>query len=386
MTLQEIERSYDPERLLKKLTEQSHEDLLSGKTRDYAFGKFAFDLHALWRQAGAQGRSETFLKDLLEASKTIEADLPEPLKKSGETVFEKQQPSLAEAIRETAKRLLFCERLLKNLPPSVIGVILGGSISYGPFYNVREEPDSSDLDIFFIVGQEFFQGDHAQHVIAEDRGFRRSTCDDFALRSRIFQRLWNEGKADLISLKSPIDDYLASIKVFPRETFIKEFDTELGDMIQADEDAVALVRDYKQGPYARTYLNTIFPRYNFSHRPYDFRLTEEYPPEGGAIVNLPATIISDGHLYTGQHHNHIIPSFDVEYDTDGSITTSIDHFKKHLKQRFEVERKRALDPSQLEFINCSDRRPILSPQMIELAQRTIDSIAYPPSNSEYIGK
>ncbi|KKS41654.1 MAG: hypothetical protein UV61_C0006G0006 [Candidatus Gottesmanbacteria bacterium GW2011_GWB1_43_11] len=376
MKITEIERIYNPNRLLQRLTQNAREDLSTGQTREYIFGRFAFDLYALWRQAREQGKSETFLSGISEASNIMEEDFPEPLKKNGHTLFGKLQPSLGEAIRETAKRLLFFEKLVKNLPPSVTGVILGGSISYGPFYNIRGEPDPSDLDIFFIVAQEFFQEDHGQHLIGEDKGFCRSACDDFALRSRVFQKLCAEGKADMISLKSSIDDYLASIKIFPKGTFIREFDTELGDIIFGDKDAVAIVRDYKQGPYSSTYLNMVFPRYNFLHEPCEFRLTEEYPQEGGAIVNLPATIISNGHLYTGQHHNHIIPNFNVEYDADGSITASIDHFKKHLKQRFEIERKRALDPNQLKFINCSDRMFLFSPQMIELAQRTMDIQVY----------
>lgn len=80
-------------------------------------------------------------------------------------IFDKQQPLLWEAIYETVKRLRFIERFSAQLPEEVAGIICGGSMSYGRFYNIRGGKDPSDIDMFVIVDNEFFHSEDAQREL-----------------------------------------------------------------------------------------------------------------------------------------------------------------------------------------------------------------------------
>lgn len=347
------------------LVEQSYQAFARGETRAQVMGDIAFKLDRSWHREKRRGNGRQFLEELIGSSQTLGELLPEPLRQKGETIQEKEQPALVEAVVETAKRLLFVDRLVTNLPPTVMGVIVGGSLAYGPFYNVRGTPNSSDLDVFYIVSHDFFMGEDPKKAISEQRGFTQESSEDFVRRAHLFPRLRDESKASLLSVKSPVDDYLASIKVIPADTFIDEFDTKLKTVIDIGEDVVLGIKDYKQGPY----FASLYNQFSFLHEPYYFHMDEEYPPEGGAITNLPCIIMVDGHLHTGQHHNHLIPRAQIEYDRNGSTTHAMRQFRRHIYGRLQQERETSDHPEQLELINALDRKPLLSPQMLSYARK-----------------
>lgn len=344
---------------------RSHTAFEQGESRAHVMGEIAFKLDRSWRKEKKHGNGRQFLEELIESASTIEGSLPQPLKQKGENILGKEQPSLVEAVVETAKRLLFVDRLATNLPQSVRGIIVGGSLAYGPFYNVRGMPNSSDLDAFYIVSQDFFTGEDPKKAISEQRGFTQESSEDFARRARLFPSMQAEGKASLLSVKSPVDDYLASIKVMPVDIFIEEFDTKLKRVIDENIDVALGIKDYKQGPY----FASVYNQFSFLHEPYYFHMDEEYPSEGGAVTNLPCIIMADGHLHTGQHHNHLIPRAQIEYDRDGTTTRAMRQFRRHIYGRLQQEREVSDHPEQLELINALDRKPLLSPQMLTYARK-----------------
>lgn len=350
---------------LETLAEQSHTKFEQGQSRPQVMGEIAQKLDRGWGKEKRRGNGRQFLESLIESSVTIEGNLPEPLREKGDTIMGKEQPTLVEAVTETAKRLLFVDRLATNLPPSVMGIIVGGSLAYGPFYNLRGTPDASDLDVFYVVSQDFFVGDDPKKAISEQRGFTPESSEDFARRARIFPSLQAEDRASLLSVKSPVDDYLASIKVIPVDTFVEEFDTGLKAVIEDGADVALGIKDYKQGPY----FASVYNQFSFLHEPYYFHMDEEYPSEGGAITNLPCIIMVDGHMHTGQHHNHLIPRAQIEYDRDGSTTKAMKQFRKHIYGRLQHEREVSEHPEQLELVNALDRKPLLSPQMLIYARK-----------------
>lgn len=352
---------------LEQLVRQTQVDIEGGNGRNFTMGRFAHNLNSAFQVEKSQGNGIGFLEDILDESTKIQSELPTPLREKGETILGKQQPSLVEALQETAKRFLFVDRLIKDLPSTVIGVIVGGSMQYGPFYNIRGTPNSSDLDIFYVVTQDFFKGKDAERTISRQRGFNSNASEDFARRAKIFRKLHSQKKADLLSVKTPVEDYLASVKVLPLETFVNEFDTNLKDVLDSGDDRSVGIKDYKQEPY----FASVYTQYSFLHEPYPFHMDEEYPTEGGSITNLPCIIVLNGHLHTGQHHNHVTPCLEVEYDSQGQTSKAINHFKEYMQKRLNQERSRSTDPTKLEFVNSQDRKPLLSPQIIERARREI---------------
>ncbi|MDD3002577.1 MAG: hypothetical protein PHD49_02875 [Candidatus Shapirobacteria bacterium] len=68
----------------------------------------------------------------------------------------KRQPTLVETIEGTLIRFDKLEKIKSVFKNNVRSIIGGGSMSYGPFYNIRENLDStgsSDIDLIFIVDE-----------------------------------------------------------------------------------------------------------------------------------------------------------------------------------------------------------------------------------------
>ncbi len=65
----------------------------------------------------------------------------------------RRRPTPFEAIAETARRLRDMNRLVELLGPLTMGGVLGGSMSYGRFFNVvgQREGKASDLDFYIIL-------------------------------------------------------------------------------------------------------------------------------------------------------------------------------------------------------------------------------------------
>lgn len=334
------------------------------RSRASTFAEISQNLDRIWLASKERGEGIEFLDSILPQLPSVESDLPPYLRIRGETVYERQQPSLSEAIRETAKRLKFIQRLTSNLPDSVRGVIVGGSLSYGRFYNVRGLPNPSDVDIFVVVDSDFFEKGDGNLLVSVENGFSEQTVEDYSRRTNAFKELYARGEVDLMSIKTLVDDFLASLKILPFETFKNEFDTQLESASGNSESQVVGIRDYKQGAYPiRTFI-----QYNFLHEPFYFEIEESYPVAGGAITTLPLLIVKDDKMYTGQHHNHVIPRMEIEFDRSGNVGDILSRFSSYLKSRYAIEKKRSPGPNDMSFLNCHDRRDILSPYVFGYAK------------------
>lgn len=80
---------------------------------------------------------------------------------------------------------------------------------------------------------------------------------------------------------------------------------------------------------------------------------------------MPAAVFKDGTLYTGDHHNHVIPRFEVYFDSNGEVTNIVNGLALLLKTEFEHEAKIIDNSNNIGFINIMDRLPVLSPQLIK---------------------
>ena len=152
----------------------------------------------------------------------------------------------------------------------------------------------------------------------------------------------------------------------PLEIFKAEFTTNFESVLTSGIDTISSMRDYKQGPYTMP----IFTQYNLKHEPFSYRIAEEHLPDGTAITTIPSVILSNNNLYTGDHHNHFIPRYDIVYDIDGEVETSLQDFHKILKRRVQYEKQMRPDQAaKYEVVNVQDRRSILSPYILQQARR-----------------
>ena len=63
----------------------------------------------------------------------------------------KRQPSLMESLEATPQRYELLNQIRANLGMTAF---YGGSMAYGPFYNVRGGADASDLDVVVVFDEE----------------------------------------------------------------------------------------------------------------------------------------------------------------------------------------------------------------------------------------
>lgn len=331
--------------------------------QNQAVGNLSSLLDNQWKLYKAAGLGNIFLDDLTEGF--AETSLPPLLTKSRPTIINRRQPSFREAVIETIKRLKLINQFDRDVPEEVVGIVLGGSMSYGRFYNIRGGPDSSDIDLFYIVDQDFFQKTDVTKILPPAFGFKPEDLDHLQERVSIFPNLQDE--ADMMSHKLELEDFIVSVKFFPLDIFLGEFLDEPENAMMLNRDAERSAKDYKQEPYPMK----VFTQYNFLHEPLYFTISE-INCRGGVITSIPALMIKDGHFYTGDHHNHALPFFDIMFDKDGSISDILRRYHELLRARCSQEREQSENPGDLLVTNAQSRRSVFSPQILEEAVKKFE--------------
>jgi len=136
----------------------------------------------------------------------------------------KRHPKLVESIEATLVRFSKLEELKKSFGGRIEGIILGGSMSYGPFYNVRENLDrtgGSDIDLILVASLE--QLSKFWDFIEEIKFFSESDKEMFLRRQKHFLQLYDQKIADIFSKKfSSTDlDLEISMHIFPKDVFFE---------------------------------------------------------------------------------------------------------------------------------------------------------------------
>ena len=341
-----------PERLLN----------IEDKNRDIneVVGEAAWILDEQWLEAKKNGQELFFLSLVPNWINTT--SFPCCLTNKRDLIQGKQQPSFVEAVKETVKRLQFFECSLRGLPDSVVGQIAGGSMSYGRFYNIRGGDNPSDIDLITVI-QEDFLDSHTdrEEMFSREKGFDLIESELFMGRMKRFVPLYESGNAQIISHKFKIDGYILSMKIVSFKVFKWEFYDLLHELVRSRQNAQAAILDYKPISYS----NRVSPRNNFFRETFPFFMDEQILSDGEAIISVPAAVFKDETLYTGDHHNHIIPRFEVYFDRDGEVTDVMNRFSSMLRTEFEQEAEMVENRDNIRFINIMDRLPLLSPQLVE---------------------
>jgi len=307
-----------------------------------------------WLRQKAEGKGQNYLEHI-KKQLSNKAALPRVLTRPGLPKQQRRQPSFREAALETAKRLEAISKITEGLPDTVHAVVCGGSMAYGRFFSIRGNPDPSDIDLLYVVEQDFFTNGDIENIFSANRGF--SNVEGLSERAKKFDGLYTRIEADMMSHKLRYDDFLVSAKMFPFSAFKKEY---IDDPLQAFEeghDVHAVVRDYKERPYSTPF----FTQYNFLHEPLPVTITQEVMADGSAITSIPSFIIQDGHFYTGDHHNHVIPAASIEALLDPSVVDILVQFGALLSTRAKHEQMR-YNRSDINVLNVQDRKGVFSPQ------------------------
>ncbi|MDP4000048.1 MAG: hypothetical protein Q8Q11_01295 [bacterium] len=268
-------------------------------------------------------------------------------------VLGKRQPSFLESVLATQERLRVIETLRETLSASCEAVIVGGSMSYGPFYNIRKNIDGlggSDVDIIAVSDGKGFD---------DPERWKLPGVAGFSDRVRTFALLFRNQRANLISQRFDIDGIGVSLHVFPKEEFR---DIMAGQRIKADfEDTVdvdAPVLDYKAAPFERHYSR----QRNFSGQDYFRELGPQESVPGGFVTKFSKYSIRNSELFPGIFQSLISPKFEVYWDSSGDVTDMVKEFECLMRQRFERESK--VNPAA-RFLASHIRFELFSPLVIE---------------------
>lgn len=308
---------------------------------------------------------EELKEDILSFFEENKNSLPGFLTSSYGKELGKRQPGFLESTEETIKRFIYAEKFKEYLKSEIKGMIIGGSLSYGPFYNVRKKLDetgSSDVDLIILVDNEFFDKKVTKFLNIDF--FTTLEKESFLERISKFKILREAGVADIISQKFFIKDggFDFSLHVFDQIFFKRMVGGEFRNNLKKSKDGIFKIKDFK----AESFTHKTCHLNSFSGKEIEVG-TQEKKIDGGVITSLPNYVIQQGEFYPGIYQNLISPKFSVFYDPKGNITKQVKLFESTMKERLGEEQKNNPDNK---LYKSHNRYKLFSPILTDLLKKT----------------
>ncbi len=249
----------------------------------------------------------------------------------------KRFPGLEESCQATLLRLEavhdFCQII-----PEVEGIVVGGSVSYGRFYSVRDTVSSkkgSDVDMLLFLRdpEELKPLTRAPFLSKEDR-------DRFDLRLRNFCDSSSDNGFEIFSQRFYYKDcgFTISFHGLPFD-LVKRIAEDMNKDLFRGSDLVFLAVDHRSDPFKRP----SFPRYNFSGKSSSFDL-EVKKGELGYTSSFPVYSVFESEFYSSLYFNLVFPEKWILRDRYGELTPIIEKIHRSLRSKLELERTQ--DPSK----------------------------------------
>lgn len=241
-------------------------------------------------------------------------------------------PPIIDSIEATLERLGRLEKLVTAwIQLGATAISLGGSMSYGPFYNIRKQlvdKKGSDIDLLLIF-------DNPEDISQQElyQGLLRISVDSSEIHklAAAWGDCWGKGIYDIFSNKvkarSSSESYEISFHVFRGESY--------NWLINPLTPKDCLLRAYRTRP--------------FNHSPIQFNLKGgEFPlivnnktnGNGGFIMEMPAWPRDDDGVFSPNlYHNMILPNADIFLNPDNStrikidVNRFLDYVYRHLETR-----------------------------------------------------
>jgi hypothetical protein len=262
----------------------------------------------------------------------------------------RRRPCPSEAVVETCRRLRDANAIRTVLRGAGTAGILGGSASYGRFYNVHgnRTGESSDLDIVVVLN-DFTQLRDVAERLELLSGLSKESLDQFRERSRIFV---NEGLNDRQTIFSQkltmwahaVDDplmvwanlqatYLLSLHFMSLPVIDWLLVADATKLSRDETGSTRLVGDYREQSAKRQDHQR-----SFSGRNQRFDL-EVDGVDGGFLRRSRVYLIDrNDQYYPGMFQNLILPRFERRWD-DLDIEGRLATFKWKMIERLRYERR-----------------------------------------------
>jgi predicted nucleotidyltransferase len=245
-------------------------------------------------------------------------------------IQDKRIPGFSECCRATLIRLEALKDLRKQIN-NIEGIIVGGSVSYGRFYNIRErKEDASDIDIILVASdkEELLPLVGAPFLDPENKRIFREKLKRFGghtfngnykiLSQRFYYRNYNFTVSvhcfDFQSLKMIIDHLCLDVLFKVNASFF--------------------VEDFRSDPFKKNFFNL----YNFNQE--KISLSIEPQRIGGSYrACFPIYMICNNEFYSSIYLNLIIPEKWILLDQRGIITDLLKKFRSSLIFKLNQERR-----------------------------------------------
>lgn len=292
----------------------------------------------------------------------LEPNLPGFLKTGGEADQGKRKPSFIESVDGTMERFYKIEELREIFKDLADGMIVGGSMSYGPFFNIRkslDETGGSDIDLIIILPENKFDTSLWKKMRDSDI-FSNEEKDIFFDRMKKFPDLYKNEEADVFSQKFHVQktDFEVSIHFFTPSIFDKMLGDDFQNDLSAGTDKVSVIKDYRP----KKFPHKICPQQNFLGEQYEYNVPPQRQTDGGTITDLPGYIIQNNSFYPGIYQNLISPRFSVLYDRTGDTTKRVEGFRSAMEKRLIKERA---DRPEAQLLKSHIRHKIFSPELLK---------------------
>jgi hypothetical protein len=239
---------------------------------------------------------------------------------------EHRRPSPFEAAIETTRRIIDINGLRGLLAEAPTSCILGGSLSYGRFFNTRgsiERPDSSDIDLLLVVPN-FDVLPSIARALVKLPGVDQDSVQSFTARIEPLLNLLSEHDHCIFGHKFRMwettpDPYLATYQIsgFYKINIHTLTSKTLNYLILRDlpvlePDAAAFplrVHEFRDDPARPTAIQR-----GFSGQEISIPVACE-TIQGGFLAEVSLADIVEGRFYPGVHLNLILPQFEVRWES-----------------------------------------------------------------------
>lgn len=295
----------------------------------------------------------------LQLNETINfASLPKFLTRPGLVICGKRQPSFIESIKPTLERFRIMERLLEVFGDGIDSIIIGGSMSYVPFFGIRENSknkDFSDIDTLIVINDNFFKKD-SWNKFMKGGLFPLAEKKKFLNRITIFQKLHRNNTVDVFSQKFSVigKSFNVSNHFVTRSVFRRMVCTDLEKSLLAKKDMQYIMRDFRVYPFR----HPCHARHTFDGERFESIIDGHKIKYGGFVSNVPGYVIFNGKFYPGVYQTVISPALLVFYDRTGETKKLVKRFEKILYK--EVGHIRKNSPSAT-YAKAHNRYDIFPP-------------------------
>lgn len=299
----------------------------------------------------------------------------------------RRRPRPFEAAIETCRRLSDLNNVRNALVGVQSGGILGGSVSYGRFYNVTgaakefgSKPSDTDL---LLVLKDYGQLEDVADRLSSVDGIEKSSLDLFRQRTGAFAKIQPQHAPCIFSHKlvfwtSAIDptlqrtdvpgEYRLSLHVFSLADldYLTLKDTPIFEAPEGSGTFERMLRDYRDSAPLN---DKAYDSRSFAGIPLGTHPLDPSSVDLGFLANVQVCLIKDDRYCPGLHQNLILPQFEKRWETESvRLYLRMLTFRWKILERLRTEKtKRPFEEQSLSLSHV--RYFVFSPHITHRADR-----------------